>query len=226
MSGYGTTRRGFLKAVGAGVCALSAARVLAQDSAAPSEAGAARPQAAVHDARWFDRLADKAVQCRLCPRECTVADQERGYCGVRENRGGDYKTLVYGALCTINIDPIEKKPLFHYLPGTAALSVATAYLDDRPNWQRIVLVAMGVPIAVICNVLRVVTTSTMYYLDRPELGHGFMHTFTGMLMLAPALLMLWGLSWLLRNLFVEAEDEPDEPGSQTGPDARPEGAAP
>jgi len=139
MSGYGTTRRGFLKAVGAGVCALSAARVLAQDSAAPSEAGAARPQAAVHDARWFDRLADKAVQCRLCPRECTVADQERGYCGVRENRGGDYKTLVYGALCTMNIDPIEKKPLFHYLPGTAALSVATAGCNMEckfcQNWQ-------------------------------------------------------------------------------------------
>ena len=139
MNGSGTTRRGFLKAVGAGACALCAARVLAQDSAAPSEAGAAKPQAAVHDARWFDRLADKAVQCRLCPRECTVADQERGYCGVRENRGGDYKTLVYGALCTVNVDPIEKKPLFHYLPGTAALSVATAGCNMEckfcQNWQ-------------------------------------------------------------------------------------------
>jgi len=139
MNDCGTTRRGFLKAVGAGACALCAARVLAQDSAAPSEAGAAKPQAAVHDARWFDRLADKAVQCRLCPRECTVADQERGYCGVRENRGGDYKTLVYGALCTVNVDPIEKKPLFHYLPGTAALSVATAGCNMEckfcQNWQ-------------------------------------------------------------------------------------------
>ncbi|HUX15819.1 MAG TPA: radical SAM protein, partial [Phycisphaerae bacterium] len=71
---------------------------------------------------WFERLEDKAVRCTLCPRECVVADVERGYCGVRENRGGDYKTLVYGNLCSLNVDPIEKKPLFHYLPGTTALS--------------------------------------------------------------------------------------------------------
>jgi pyruvate formate lyase activating enzyme len=109
----------------------SAKAAAAAGAGAP--AGASEPEGgdgthvrvAVHDARWFDRLPDKAVQCRLCPRECTVADVERGYCGVRENRGGDYKTLVYGTLCSLNIDPIEKKPLFHYLPGSTALSVAT-----------------------------------------------------------------------------------------------------
>jgi pyruvate formate lyase activating enzyme len=122
----GMARREFLRAVGAGVGALSAVRALAEDAANSSAAEGVKPQAAVHDARWFDRLPDKAVRCRLCPRECTVADVERGYCGVRENQGGDYKTLVYGNLCSTNIDPIEKKPLFHYLPGTLALSVATA----------------------------------------------------------------------------------------------------
>ena len=95
-----------------------------------------------------------------------------------------------------------------------ALGVAMAYLDDRPVWQRVTLVVMGVPIAVLCNVIRVIITSSMFVWDRPEFGQKFMHSFTGMLMLAPALLMLWGLSWLLRGLFVE-EEEPEqdrEPG--------------
>ncbi len=125
MSGQnGIARREFLKAVGAGACAACAACVLGRRAAGQAET--ARPQVAVHDAMWFERLPDKAVKCQLCPRECVVADVERGYCGVRENQGGDYKTLVYGALCSMNVDPIEKKPLFHYLPGTTALSVATA----------------------------------------------------------------------------------------------------
>jgi pyruvate formate lyase activating enzyme len=109
----------------------------AKESAAPAEAP--HGQVAAHDALWFDKLPDKAVQCRLCPRECTVADVERGYCGVRENQGGEYKTLVYGALCSTNVDPIEKKPFFHYLPGTQALSVATAGCNFEckfcQNWR-------------------------------------------------------------------------------------------
>jgi len=88
---------------------------------------------------WFERLPDKAVRCDLCPRQCVVAEVERGYCGVRENQGGDYKTLVYGNLCSTNTDPIEKKPLFHYLPGTQALSVATAGCNMEckfcQNWR-------------------------------------------------------------------------------------------
>jgi pyruvate formate lyase activating enzyme len=79
-----------------------------------------------HEALFYDKLDDLKVQCTLCPKECRVADQERGYCGVRENQHGVYKTLVYGRPCTLHVDPIEKKPLFHYLPGSSAFSVATA----------------------------------------------------------------------------------------------------
>ena len=90
-------------------------------------------------ARHYERIAGKKVICRLCPRECRVADQERGYCGVRENRGGDYFTLVYGRVCAVHVDPIEKKPLFHVLPGTSALSLATAGCNMEcrfcQNWQ-------------------------------------------------------------------------------------------
>ncbi len=97
-----------------------------------------------------------------------------------------------------------------------ALGVAMAYLEDRPMWQRLALVVMGVPIAIACNVFRVVITCLMNYWDRPELGKDFMHSFTGMLMLVPAMLMLGGLSWLLRRLFIEEEVEDSQPQGQGG----------
>ena len=77
------------------------------------------------EARFYEKLPNKKIKCKLCPRECTVGDRERGYCGVRENRGGTYYTLVHSRVCAMNIDPVEKKPLFHYLPGTVAFSLAT-----------------------------------------------------------------------------------------------------
>jgi len=80
----------------------------------------------VREARYYKKLEELRVQCELCPRQCTIADLERGYCGVRENRKGNYYTLVYSRPCALHIDPIEKKPLFHYLPNTTAFSLATA----------------------------------------------------------------------------------------------------
>jgi len=78
------------------------------------------------EAKFYQKLQNRKVKCKLCPRECTVGDKERGYCGVRENHGGSYYTLVHSRVCAAHIDPIEKKPLFHYLPGTLAFSLATA----------------------------------------------------------------------------------------------------
>ncbi len=90
-------------------------------------------------ALFYDRVGDGRIVCRLCPRECRVADQERGYCGVRENRGGEYFTLVHNRICSANVDPIEKKPFFHFLPGAQALSIATAGCNMEcrfcQNWQ-------------------------------------------------------------------------------------------
>jgi len=101
--------------------------------------GVALPGVVRHPARHWEKHADGEVKCLLCPRACVVGDVERGYCGVRENQGGKYQTLVYGALCSYNVDPIEKKPLFHYLPGTQALSIATAGCNIEckfcQNWQ-------------------------------------------------------------------------------------------
>jgi len=91
------------------------------------------------EARYYKKLPDKEIECILCPRRCKLGDKERGYCGVRENMDGIYYTLVYGKACTINVDPIEKKPFFHFLPKTNALSMATAGCNVNckfcQNWE-------------------------------------------------------------------------------------------
>ena len=79
-----------------------------------------------HEAMFWAKGEAQAVGCELCPHKCSIADGARGTCGVRENTGGALRTLVYERACTCNIDPIEKKPFFHYLPGTTAVSIATA----------------------------------------------------------------------------------------------------
>ena len=91
------------------------------------------------EARYYERLGEKNVLCTLCPRQCRVADGSRGFCNVRENRDGTYVTLVYGQPCALHIDPIEKKPFFHVLPGTSAVSLSTVGCNLRcafcQNWQ-------------------------------------------------------------------------------------------
>lgn len=78
-----------------------------------------------HPARWWDPAENQCVQCGLCPRRCLIAPGKRGYCGVRENRDGQLYTLVYGTPAALHNDPIEKKPLYHFLPGTRVFSVGT-----------------------------------------------------------------------------------------------------
>lgn len=65
------------------------------------------------------------VTCMLCPHRCVITLGNRGRCGVRENNGGELLSLNYGELTAINIDPIEKKPLFHFMPGSKTLSVGS-----------------------------------------------------------------------------------------------------
>jgi pyruvate formate lyase activating enzyme len=73
----------------------------------------------------YESLKDHMVKCNLCSHRCNIKDGQRGICGVRENRGGILETLVYGKVIARHIDPIEKKPLFHYLPGSLSYSIAT-----------------------------------------------------------------------------------------------------
>ncbi|TAL23536.1 MAG: AmmeMemoRadiSam system radical SAM enzyme [Nitrospirae bacterium] len=81
----------------------------------------------------------KKVQCDLCPTECVLEDYQVGGCRVRINKGGTLYSLVYGKPCAVAVDPIEKKPFFHFLPATTAFSIATAgcVLGCKfcQNWQ-------------------------------------------------------------------------------------------
>ncbi len=126
--------------------ALGAAGALALTLPGRGLAGKPRPGEAmegdelpVSEASWWKKLDQGRVECRLCPRGCRVADMERGSCGARENRGGTYVTLVNGAACAVHVDPIEKKPFFHVLPGEKALSFATAGCNVEckfcQNWE-------------------------------------------------------------------------------------------
>jgi pyruvate formate lyase activating enzyme len=79
------------------------------------------------------------IQCSLCPHRCVIAAGARGICRVRENRDGRLYSLVYGNPCAVHVDPIEKKPFFHFLPSAAAFSIATAGCNLRclycQNWN-------------------------------------------------------------------------------------------
>ncbi len=97
----------------------------------------------------------------------------------------------------------------HSIMAYLALGVVMAYLEDRPLWQRLSLLSVIIPVAIFTNILRVAITITAYYVDHPELGRDFMHSLTGLAMLIPTALILWGFSWLLKRLFIDA----DEPGS-------------
>jgi pyruvate formate lyase activating enzyme len=79
----------------------------------------------IKEAMLYERLDDERVRCHLCSHTCTISPSKQGICGVRENRGGILYTLVYGTIIAENIDPIEKKPLFHVYPGSRSFSIAT-----------------------------------------------------------------------------------------------------
>jgi uncharacterized Fe-S radical SAM superfamily protein PflX len=77
------------------------------------------------EAFLYKKLSDSRVQCRLCNHFCMIDEGQRGLCGVRENRAGTLFSLVYGKIIAGHCDPIEKKPLFHFLPGSLSYSIAT-----------------------------------------------------------------------------------------------------
>lgn len=85
----------------------------------------------MHEARFWEEKERAFVQCHLCRFNCRIAEGGRGRCGVRENRDGVLYSLVYGRVVATNVDPIEKKPLFHLLPGSKSYSIATVGCNFR-----------------------------------------------------------------------------------------------
>ncbi len=91
------------------------------------------------EAMLYKKIEGGAVRCRLCAHHCRIEEGDLGFCAVRKNEAGTLYTLAYGETVARNVDPIEKKPLYHFLPGTFSYSVATAGCNFRcgfcQNWQ-------------------------------------------------------------------------------------------
>ncbi|MBR0047960.1 MAG: AmmeMemoRadiSam system radical SAM enzyme [Prevotella sp.] len=83
------------------------------------------------DCRYYQRLSDGRVECQLCPHRCKIANGKAGICRSRSNVDGVLVSKVYGKPCSLAIDPIEKKPLYHFHPGTKCLSIACTGCNFR-----------------------------------------------------------------------------------------------
>ena len=83
-------------------------------------------QPQVHEARWWETMADGRLHCYLCPRHCHIGEGQRGFCFIRKNEAGRLIQLGYGRPAAMAMDPVEKKPLNHFFPGTKILSMGTA----------------------------------------------------------------------------------------------------
>ncbi len=77
------------------------------------------------EALFYEKLPEKKVRCLLCPRRCYIENDSSGFCRVRRNQEGKLYSIVYSNPCALSVDPIEKKPLYHFFPHTSALSIAT-----------------------------------------------------------------------------------------------------
>ncbi len=93
----------------------------------------------LHEAMLYTRDEGEKVDCCLCSHRCRIADQRYGVCGVRQNQAGILYTYVYGEAVAANVDPVEKKPLYHFLPGTNTFSIAAFGCNFRcdfcQNWR-------------------------------------------------------------------------------------------
>ena len=77
------------------------------------------------ESKYYTKLVDSSVQCNLCPRMCIIENGRFGNCHARKNHSGTLFSEVYGKISARNFDPIEKKPLYHFYPGTEILSIGT-----------------------------------------------------------------------------------------------------
>ncbi|MFB0521624.1 MAG: AmmeMemoRadiSam system radical SAM enzyme [Desulfatiglandales bacterium] len=132
------TKREFLKVCATSFCALCFTHLLSFPKPLPAQM-ASKGLIKIKLSPYYTSLDGGEIQCELCPRRCRVPKGKRGFCRVRENRAGKYYSLVYGNPSVIHLDPIEKEPFFHVLPGTTALTLSTAGCNFQckfcDNWE-------------------------------------------------------------------------------------------
>lgn len=95
--------------------------------------------AVIKEAMLYEKIGDNKVHCKLCAHSCKISQGKRGFCRVRENRDGKLYTLIYGTVSSEAVDPVEKKPLYHFYPGSYAYSVGSIGCNFRckhcQNWS-------------------------------------------------------------------------------------------
>jgi len=135
----------------------------------------------MHKAMLWERLGEDKVRCFLCSHHCKIRKGERGVCGVRENAEGELVTLVYDKVIARNVDPIEKKPLFHFLPGTFSFSIATpgcnfrclhcqnADISQMPHDSKVIMGDPTPPEAIVETALRANCKSVSYTYTEPTI---------------------------------------------------------
>lgn len=124
--------------------------------------------------------------------------------GLEANASGVVIDIVYnGVKLEPGLDVAEACSGMRLLMAFVALGVAMAYLHDRPVWQRLILLASTVPIAILCNIVRVVVTAFIYVLWDPMYAQGIYHDALGILMLPLAFGLYGALAWFMSNIFVE-----------------------
>lgn len=137
---------------------------------------------ASNEARYYTVEAGK-VRCSLCPHSCLISDGKRGICGVRENNGGKLYSLIYGRASSIHLDPIEKKPFFHFLPGTTAMSFGSIgcnlscihcqnYAISKAKVDEFTLVEIT-PDEVVHSALEAGASSISWTYNEPTIWHEF-----------------------------------------------------
>lgn len=126
-------RKCFLAGIGAG-----ASLYLLDGFSKYKACAAIKEKRGMHEALFYEPIGEDSVRCLLCPNYCVLSEGKRSFCRVREPIKNKLYTLVYELISSIHVDPIEKKPLFHVLPGSKALSIATAGCNSRckfcQNW--------------------------------------------------------------------------------------------
>ena len=129
------TRRQFIKSTVTFCTALAGAR-LGHRAFTPDSFAASAP---AKEALYYKKIDSETVRCLLCPHQCVLKNGKRGLCKVREPKDGTLYTLVYELPCSVHVDPIEKKPIYHMYPGSKSFSLATAGCNLRckfcQNWQ-------------------------------------------------------------------------------------------
>jgi exosortase len=127
-----------------------------------------------------------------------------------EAQGSIISVVYKGVKMEPGLDVADACSGMRLVMAFVALGVAMAYLHWRPLWQRLILLASTLPIAILCNIVRVTVTGFIYILGDPKYAQGIYHDMLGMLMLPLAFVLYGGLAWLMSNLFVEEDTQQEQ----------------